>query len=215
MDQKKQTPPPDENITSSGSNAFEDLTSHETNAAPLAGEEADHFYESQIDRTEFVQNFKVSIDEKEPANGRPNPLAHLHKSVKARQQAAKAGEEETAVKKKKRKIIISNPKALALCVVLVISIASSLYLLSCINDVLALMGSDTKTSVTIPENASQKEILQILQENDLINHPHFCNFFVNTIFTLRNRGTDKKATDVKYLNAVSYTHLTLPTICSV
>ena len=99
MDQKKQTPPPDENITSSGSNAFEDLTSHETNAAPLAGEEADHFYESQIDRTEFVQNFKVSIDEKEPANGRPNPLAHLHKSVKARQQAAKAGEEETAVKK--------------------------------------------------------------------------------------------------------------------
>ena len=202
MDQKKQTPPPDENITSSGSNAFEDLTSHETNAAPLAGEEADHFYESQIDRTEFVQNFKVSIDEKEPANGRPNPLAHSHKSVKARQQAAKAGEEETAVKKKKRKIIISNPKALALCVVLVISIASSLYLLSCINDVLALMGSDTKTSVTIPENASQKEILQILQENDLINHPHFCNFFVNTIFTLRNRGTDKKATDVKYLNGI-------------
>ena len=89
-----------------------------------------------------------------------------------------------------------------MCVVLVISIASSLYLLSCINDVLALMGSDTKTSVTIPENASQKEILQILQENDLINHPHFCNFFVNTIFALRNRDTGKKAADVKYLNGI-------------
>lgn len=102
MDQKKQMPPHNENI-SSGSNAFEDLTSHETTAAPSAGEEADHFYESQIDRTEFVQNFKVSIDEREPVNSRSNPLSNLHKSVKARQQAAKAGEEETAVKKKEEK----------------------------------------------------------------------------------------------------------------
>lgn len=101
MDQKKQMPPHNENI-SSGSNAFEDLTSHETTAAPSAGEEADHFYESQIDRTEFVQNFKVSIDEREPVNSRSNPLSNLHKSVKARQQAAKAGEEETAVKKRRK-----------------------------------------------------------------------------------------------------------------
>ena len=102
MDQKKQMPPHNENI-SSGSNAFEDLTSHETTAAPSAGEEADHFYESQIDRTEFVQNFKVSIDEREPVNSRSNPLSNLHKSVKTRQQAAKAGEEETAVKKNEEK----------------------------------------------------------------------------------------------------------------
>ena len=36
----------------------------------------------------------------------------------------------------------------------------------------------------------------------MINHPHFCNFFVNTIFALRNRDTGKKAADVKYLNGI-------------
>ena len=47
MDQKKQMPPHNENI-SSGSNAFEDLTSHETTAAPSAGEEADHFMRARL-----------------------------------------------------------------------------------------------------------------------------------------------------------------------
>lgn len=199
MDQNKQISHPDEN-TPSGRTASGDPSEKRTSPSHLTGEDADRFYESQIDRTKFVQNFKVLIDEQEPAGSRSNRFANLHKTIKNRQQAAKAKEVGTTVKKGKKKI--SNPRALALCVILVLSIASSLYLLSCINDVLALTGSDTKTSVTIPENASQMDILQILQDNGLINHPHFCNFFVNTIFALRNRGTDHKVEDIKYLNGI-------------
>lgn len=157
----------------------------------LSGEEADRFYESQMDRTQLVKNFKVSIVE--PGQTEKNTSDPLHKQS--------AGEGGKAVKKKKRRII-SHPMAFAVCIVLVVSVASSLYLISCMNDILALRGDTEKVSVTIPENASQMDILQILQDNDLIDHPYFCNFFVNAFYNLRNRDTGKKAKDIKYLNGI-------------
>lgn len=168
----------------------------------LTGEDADRFYESQIDRADLVKNFKVSIEEPNTIREKAVHFADLHKPKGGGRPPVETGEEGKAVKKKKKKKKIANPGALALCVILAVSIASSLYLLSCINDVLAITGSDTKLSVTIPENASQGDILQILQDNGLISHPHFCNFFVNTIYNFRNRDTGKKAKDIKYLNGI-------------
>lgn len=198
MEQNRQTSYPEGSAPPDRTSPL-NTSENKTNSPPLTGEDADRFYKSQIDRTHLVKNFKVSIDEQKSVRDQAVRFANLHKPKVNGQQVIKTGEGGTAVKKKKK---IANPKALVLCVVLIISIASSLYLLSCINDVLALTGSDTKTSVTIPENASQMDILQILQDNGLIHHPHFCNFFVNTIYNLRNRGTGKKAKDIKYLNGI-------------
>lgn len=198
MDQNKQTSQPE----GTPPEQIVPLQPLETQEEPpaLTGEDADRFYESQIDRADLVKNFKVSIEEPKTIRERAAQFADLHKIRQGGQPPAQAEEEGKAVKKKKKKI--ASPAAIALCIVLVVSVASSLYLLSCINDVLAITGKDTKTSVTIPENASQKDILQILQKNGLINHPHFSNFFVNTIYNFRNRDTGKKAKNIKYLNGI-------------
>lgn len=203
MDQNHNTPQP---VGSTPAEETPPLDSFENEMkkepALLTGEEADRFYESQMDRRQLVENFKVSIEKQQPAKEKSARFSRLHKKSSEEQQSANTPEGGTAVQKKKKKIKISNPKALALCVVLLVSIASSLYLLSCIDDVLALTGSSEKMSVTIPENASQMDILQILQENGLISHPHFCNLFVNTVYNLRNRSNGKKAKDIKYLNGI-------------
>lgn len=198
MDQNRQTSHPEGN-TPSERIAPLPPSGLDAPSPTLTGEDADRFYESQIDRADLVKNFRVSIEEPETDKGRSAHHVSLHKPRSGRNPPAKTGEEGKAVKKKKK---FANPAALALCIVLIVSIASSFYLLSCINDVLAITGKEAKISVTIPENASQMDILQILQDNDLISHPHFCNFFVNTIYNFRNRSTGKKAKDIKYLNGI-------------
>lgn len=197
MEQNRQNSHPEKEKTLNQASPL-DRPEKEAEHAHLTGEEADRFYENQMNRTQLVKNFKVTIEE--PGQSEKRAPHSLHKQKPARHSAG-AGEGGEAVKKKgKRKI--SHPMALVIGIILVVSIASSLYLISCMNDVLALRGTTTKVSVTIPENASQMDILQILQDNGLINHPHFCNFFVNTFYNLRNRDTGKKAKDIKYLNGI-------------
>lgn len=62
---------------------------------------------------------------------------------------------------------------LAICVVA--SILLSTYTISCMNDVFAIRrDSETVVTVNIPADAKTKDVLKILQDNDLIHHRHFC-----------------------------------------
>lgn len=58
---------------------------------------------------------------------------------------------------------------------IVASILLSAYTISCMNDVFAIhRDSETVVTVNIPANAKTKDVLKILQQNDLIHHRHFC-----------------------------------------
>ena len=61
---------------------------------------------------------------------------------------------------------------------IVASILLSAYTISCMNDVFAIhRDSETVVTVNIPADARTKDVLKILQKNDLIEHRHFCLVF--------------------------------------
>lgn len=71
---------------------------------------------------------------------------------------------------------LKNKTAWIVVLICVVSaILLSIYTISCINDVLAInRDSETVVAVNIPADADTKTVLKILQDNDLIEHRHFC-----------------------------------------
>ena len=70
---------------------------------------------------------------------------------------------------------------IAVCVVCAICLSS--YLISCMNDVLAIRrDSENVISVTIPAETNTSDVINILKDNGLIKHKHFCKMFAKKVF---------------------------------
>lgn len=68
--------------------------------------------------------------------------------------------------------------------ILVCSVITSAYLISCVNDLLGFMKTDTPVTVTVPANANNDTIADILKSNGLIDQEMFFKIFTN--FKYRN-----------------------------
>lgn len=79
---------------------------------------------------------------------------------------------------------------LALCVAIVVftSVIICVYGIGCINDVLALKTKDISVEVTVSENMTDNEVIDILEDNGLIKNELFCKSFVKI---LRMTGSGK------------------------
>ena len=78
------------------------------------------------------------------------------------------------------------------------AILLSTYTISCMNDIFAVnRDSETVVTVNIPAEANTKTVLKILQQNDLIEHRHFCSLFAK----MMQFKDDNYLTGVYYVTA--------------
>ncbi len=76
--------------------------------------------------------------------------------------------------------------ALYLLIVAVSSTILCIYGIGCINDILAIEKKELECEVTISAGATDSEVIDILEDNDLIRNKLFCKLFVNLV----NAGGD-------------------------
>ncbi len=89
-------------------------------------------------------------------------------------------------------------------IVLIFTTAFSAFGISCVNDVLALNRSEEKVKVTIPQNATTDDILEILDDNGLIYNKLFCKTYYNLFSWFKNINKSNKPADPVYLSGVYY-----------
>ncbi len=166
-----------------------------------------------VSRREVVQNFHVDIDEnalREPTY--PQEPQHKDKAIyfasHQRSRAAQNGQQTADEQKKRReeqkrrnderkkeqKQIRSLKRILAACIIVLCSGILSLYVISCLNDVLALGRGNELVTVSIEKGSDSEAIIDALGDSNLIKHKWFCKAFTNF------RNFDEK----KYLNGVYY-----------
>ena len=75
--------------------------------------------------------------------------------------------------------------------------------ISSINDVLAIGRSNDLVAVTIPENATTKDILNVLHDAGLIKQKWFCVLFTDTVAKIRKTRTPTYLNGVYYVRADS------------
>ncbi len=175
-----------------------------------------------VDRRDIVRRFAMSIDESKFDEDEPEPITEEaprskgeiyfsnHERVRrvreaaeryeAEQQTVKASKPDApkaqhhaTVTKVKQPLGFARGATMILIIVLLSSLMS-ITALSCMNDVLAINRNDEIVSVTIPQGASYKEIIDILADKNLVHNAAFCKFFA------RFRDYD----EVKFLNGVYY-----------
>ena len=166
-----------------------------------------------ISRREVVKNFHVDIDENalhETNQQSEEEQQHKDKAIYfASRQPSRAAaarrnvgqnkndEEKKRVnelRKKEKKQIARLKRIMASCVLVLCSTLLSIYVISCLNDVLALGRSDELVTVSIEKGSGSEEIIDALGDSNLIKHKWFCKLFTDF------RKFDKK----KYLNGVYY-----------
>ena len=171
-----------------------------------------------VSRSEIVKNFKVEINEEEfnkPAYEEPEQPVKRDKSIyfagrkPAKSPAYNANAQQNAGSQEKKKRVQqtaadqrSNETQqinrirhfLVFFVIIVSSVLLSTYVISCINDVLALNRSKELVTVSIEKGADYEEIIDVLADNKLIKHEWFCKL------VCKFRGFDKK----EYLHGVHY-----------
>lgn len=106
---------------------------------------------------------------------------------------------------------VQNKKTwIVIAVCVVCSILLSTYAISCLNDVFAVhRDSETVVTVNIPNDSNTKSVLKILQEQDLIEHRHFCyliaklvkfkddNYLTGVYYVTASMGMEKMLTTFK------------------
>ncbi len=85
----------------------------------------------------------------------------------------------TAAQKKKMGKIYSVTLCVSLVVMLIATIAFSVIGVQCANDILAISASDEEIEVTIPDNITTSEAIDLFHEKGLIRVPWFCKIFAN------------------------------------
>lgn len=104
------------------------------------------------------------------------------------------------------------------------AIILSTYTISCMNDIFAVnRDSETVVTVNIPAEANTKTVLKILQENDLIEHRHFCavlakmmhfkddNYLTGVYYVTASMGVEKMLSTFKVASTTGETvTLTFP-----
>ncbi len=78
---------------------------------------------------------------------------------------------------KKKQSVGGRAAAIFLAVIILATSLLSYLGISCIGDMLAINRSEESVEVTIPENSSYEDVIDILHENDLIKNKLFCKLF--------------------------------------
>ena len=99
---------------------------------------------------------------------------------------------------------LQNGLVVFCAVVLVFTTAFSAFGISCINDVLALNRSEEKVKVTIPQDATTDDILDILDDSGLIHNKLFCKAYYELFNWFKNINKSNKPADPVYLSGVYY-----------
>ena len=89
-------------------------------------------------------------------------------------------------------------------VVILFTTALSSIAITCINDVLAIGRSDEVVIVNVPNDATTKDIIDILADEGLIKQKLFCNFYYNLFSFFKNLNRDTKPAEPVYLSGVYY-----------
>lgn len=132
------------------------------------------------------------------------PISGVRRAARAQHSASEVPQnpetqkKPSGGKKKKKKGITRGKYFLRFnAVVLVISLLISLFGISCVNDVLAInRNKNESVVVTVPNNATAEQIIDLLADNKLIHQRAFCKFF----YRLKN-AVFNKPDDVNYLSA--------------
>lgn len=101
-------------------------------------------------------------------------------------------------KQKKRKKAINIKTLLVICAVLISTAILTSAGISFVNDIFALNRKNVIVEVNIPEGATTKQILGILDEKNLIKQKTFCGVFINFTSKVKN------SKEPQYLNGVYY-----------
>lgn len=121
-------------------------------------------------KSQQAKKFSVSAP---PATAKQKKAIAL-KEAKAKKRAEKFGGKLLASEK-------FSKFALCAAIVVFTSVILCIYGIGCINDVLALNVDDVSVEVTVSENMTDGEVIDILEDNDLINHGLFCKAFVKIL----------------------------------
>lgn len=156
------------------------------------------------------KKFEVHIDEDVPSldfDEQPQYKGEIYfsnrKPVKPTTAAAPV-EHSPRSKKKKKRIFFSSAVSILCIVVLIFTSAFSAFAISCINDIFAFSRSDEVVKITISDNLTTDEVIDILAENGLVKQKAFCKFFYNMFSLLKNFGKETEPDPPVYLSDVYY-----------
>jgi len=151
------------------------------------------------------QKFEVHFDEQEiqnydPEETQPENRGEIYFSnVKPVRPPVSA----QPAKKKKKKNGAKGAFALFLALLIILTSGLTAYALSCVEDILAFRRSDDTVTVTIPNEATTNDIIDILADNDLVHQRLFCKLYYRLFTTLKNLNKTNVKEPV-YLSGVYY-----------
>ncbi len=165
-----------------------------------------------------IEDYETPSPETPASDHRPRYKGEIYFSNRrpTKREAPSSEPESTSSQKKssgKKKFNISseafkkglqNGLVVFCAIVLVFTTAFSAFGISCVNDVLALNRSEEKVKVTIPQNATTDDILDILDDNGLIHNKLFCKTYYNLFTWFKNINKKNKPADPVYLSGVYY-----------
>ena len=165
-----------------------------------------------------IEDYETPSPETPASDHRPRYKGEIYFSNRrpTKREAPSSEPERTPSQKKssgKKKFNISseafkkglqNGLVVFCAIVLVFTTAFSAFGISCVNDVLALNRSEEKVKVTIPQNATTDDILDILDDNGLIHNKLFCKTYYNLFTWFKNINKKNKPADPVYLSGVYY-----------
>lgn len=140
-----------------------------------------------------------------PANNIEKPAEQKRKSapqkqVKPKNKAAVKPVKKEKPSKKKRPVSQSGFALRFISAVLACTLFLSFLGISCLNDVLAITRTDESVVVTIPNDCTADDVIDILSENKLIHQKWFCKLF----FNLKNKVFNDDPNEMVFLSGVYY-----------
>ncbi len=163
--------------------------------------------------TPVKKKFEVHIDDNESSltnidDQQPRYNGEIYfsnrKPAKAPEQNIPVQNKTSSAKKKRRRRATSAITAVFFFVVVIFSTALSAFAISCINDILAFSRSDEKVQISIPNDATTDEIIDILADHDLVKQKAFCKFFYKAFDYVKNINKTKKPSPPVYFGDIYY-----------
>lgn len=104
----------------------------------------------------------------------------------------------------KKKKLFASVSTLFWVIVIVFTTAFSAIAITCINDVLALNRSEEVVKITIPQDSTTNNIIDILSDEGLVKQKLFCKVYYKLVDFVKNINEDEKPADPVYLSGVYY-----------
>lgn len=115
----------------------------------------------------------------EKVNSNQNPTGTKRRGKNKTVHSAKAANKKEAIINAFK---VNKSIFIGLAVCLVISVVISVFLISCVNDVLAIgRNNETSIEVVLPNNADTKTAVSVLKDKGLIKNKLFCTVFIKAM----------------------------------